>query len=387
MSSLVGNYGRYDVAFVRGNGCFLYDEAGREYLDFGCGISVVSLGHCNPAVTEAVTRQAQTLIHTSNLYRNPVQEELGRRLSELSFGGKVFFCNSGAEANEAALKIARIYGNKKHDGLRYKVISMKNSFHGRTFATLSATGQEKIHKGFEPVADWFVHVPYNDFDAVDKVCAKGDVVAVILELVQGEGGVCPIEKGYLERLRSYCDKKGILLIYDEIQTAMGRMGHIFGYEHFGVAPDILTTAKALGNGVPIGAVIAKAEYADYLVPGTHGTTFGGNYLACAAGNAVLDVLTADGFLESVREKGAYFKERLKSIFGDKVVEVRGTGLMIGVQFHERSADFVKACLAEGLLVIPAGHETVRIYPSINIDRENLDKGLAIIEKVLAGGRF
>jgi acetylornithine/succinyldiaminopimelate/putrescine aminotransferase len=168
---------------------------------------------------------------------------------------------------------------------------------------------------------------------------------------------------------------------------MGRMGHIFGYEHFGVAPDILTTAKALGNGVPIGAVIAKAEYADYLVPGTHGTTFGGNYLACAAGNAVLDVLTADGFLESVREKGAYFKERLKSIFGDKVVDVRGTGLMIGVQFHERSADFVKACLAEGLLVIPAGHETVRIYPPVNIDRENLDKGLAIIEKVLAGGRF
>lgn len=387
MSSLVGNYGRYDVAFVRGNGCFLYDEAGREYLDFGCGISVVSLGHCNPAVTEAVTRQAQTLIHTSNLYRNPVQEELGRRLSELSFGGKVFFCNSGAEANEAALKIARIYGNKKHDGLRYKVISMKNSFHGRTFATLSATGQEKIHKGFEPVADWFVHVPYNDFDAVDKVCAKGDVVAVILELVQGEGGVCPIEKGYLERLRSYCDKKGILLIYDEIQTAMGRMGHIFGYEHFGVAPDILTTAKALGNGVPIGAVIAKAEYADYLVPGTHGTTFGGNYLACAAGNAVLDVLTADGFLESVREKGAYFKNRLKEICGDKVADVKGTGLMIGVQFHERSADFVKACLAEGLLVIPAGHETVRIYPSINIDKENLDKGLAIIEKVLAGGRF
>lgn len=386
MSSLVGNYGRYDVAFVRGRDCFLYDENGREYLDFGCGISVVNLGHCNTYINEEIKKQLDTLTHTSNLYRNPTQERLGKRISELSFGGKVFFCNSGAEANEAALKLAKIYGNKKYDGLRYKVVTMTNSFHGRTYATLSATGQPKIHQGFEPIADWFKHVPYNDFEAIEKACSKGDVVAVMIELVQGEGGVCPVEKGFLERLRAYCTNKDILLIYDEIQTSMGRMGHLFGYEHFGIAPDILTVAKALGNGVPIGAVIAKAECADLLVPGTHGTTFGGNYLACAAGNAVLDILTADKFLENVRNNGAYFKDRLKSIFGEKAVDIRGNGFMIGVQFHENSGNFVKACMEEGLLVIPAGMETVRIYPPLNISRENLDKGLAIIEKVLVGGK-
>jgi acetylornithine/N-succinyldiaminopimelate aminotransferase len=358
MSSLVGNYGRYDVSFVKGQGCFLYDEAGKEYLDFGCGISVVSLGHSHPAITEAIVRQAETLMHTSNLYKNPVQEKLGESLNKLSFGGKVFFCNSGAEANEAALKMARIYGNKKYDGKRYKVITMENSFHGRTFATLSATGQEKIHKGFEPIADWFIHVPYNDFNAIEKACAKGDVVAVMLEPAQGEGGVIAAERAYLERLRSFCNNQDILLIYDEIQTSMGRAGKIFGYENTGVAPDILTIAKALGNGVPIGAVIAKEKIAENFTPGTHGTTFGGNYLACAAGNAVIEELTKEGFLDSVNKKGAYLKDKLKTIFGDK-----------------------------GLLVIPAGNETVRVYPPLNIDYENLDRGLAIMEKVLAGGKF
>lgn len=387
MSSLVGNYGRYDVSFVKGQGCFLYDEAGKEYLDFGCGISVVSLGHSHPAVTEAIVRQAETLVHTSNLYKNPVQEKLGEKLNRHSFGGKVFFCNSGAEANEAALKMARIYGNKKYEGKRYKVVTMKNSFHGRTFATLSATGQEKIHKGFEPIADWFIHVPYNDFDAVEKACAKGDVVAVLLEPVQGEGGVIAAEKAYLERLRTFCDKQDIILIYDEIQTSMGRAGKIFGYENQGTAPDILTIAKALGNGVPIGAVIAKDKFAENLTPGTHGTTFGGNYLACAAGNAVMDELTKEGFLTSVNEKGAYLKDKLKTIFGEKAVDVRGAGLMIGVQFRENMSVFVKECLASGLLVIPAANETVRIYPPLNIDYENLDRGLAVIKQVLAGGKF
>jgi acetylornithine/N-succinyldiaminopimelate aminotransferase len=387
MSSLVGNYGRYDVSFVKGQGCFLYDEAGKEYLDFGCGISVVSLGHSHPAITEAIVRQAETLMHTSNLYKNPVQEKLGESLNKLSFGGKVFFCNSGAEANEAALKMARIYGNKKYDGKRYKVITMENSFHGRTFATLSATGQEKIHKGFEPIADWFIHVPYNDFNAIEKACAKGDVVAVMLEPAQGEGGVIAAERAYLERLRSFCNNQDILLIYDEIQTSMGRAGKIFGYENTGVAPDILTIAKALGNGVPIGAVIAKEKIAENFTPGTHGTTFGGNYLACAAGNAVIEELTKEGFLDSVNKKGAYLKDKLKTIFGDKAVEVRGNGLMLGVQLRENMSEFVKECLLNGLLVIPAGNETVRVYPPLNIDYENLDRGLAIMEKVLAGGKF
>jgi predicted acetylornithine/succinylornithine family transaminase len=385
MSNLVGNYGRYDVSFVKGNGCFLYDDAGKEYLDFGCGISVTSLGHSHPAVTKAITEQAAALIHTSNLYRIPLQEKLGSRLSELSFGGKVFFCNSGAEANEAAFKIARIYGNKNYEGLRYKVVTIKNSFHGRTYATLSATGQEKIHEGFKPIADWFVHVPNNDFESVRKACDKGDVSAVCIELIQGEGGVYPVEKGFLDRLRTYCDKKDIILIFDEIQTSMGRAGHVFGYENYGVEPDILTVAKALGNGVPIGAAIARAKYADFLVPGTHGTTFGGNPLVCAVGNAVLDELTKEGFLEEVRKKGVYLKDRLKVIFDGKAVEVRGTGLMLGVQFEENMKSFVNGCLAEGLLLIPAGCETVRIYPPINISYENLDRGLAVMQKVLAGG--
>jgi acetylornithine/succinyldiaminopimelate/putrescine aminotransferase len=335
MSNLVGNYGRYDVSFVKGNGCFLYDDAGKEYLDFGCGISVTSLGHSHPAVTKAITEQAAALIHTSNLYRIPLQEKLGSRLSELSFGGKVFFCNSGAEANEAAFKIARIYGNKNYEGLK-------------------------------PIADWFVHVPNNDFESVRKACDKGDVSAVCIELIQGEGGVYPVEKGFLDRLRTYCDKKDIILIFDEIQTSMGRAGHVFGYENYGVEPDILTVAKALGNGVPIGAAIARAKYADFLVPGTHGTTFGGNPLVCAVGNAVLDELTKEGFLEEVRKKGVYLKDRLKVIFDGKAVEVRGTGLMLGVQFEENMKSFVNGCLAEGLLLIPAGCETVRIYPPINI---------------------
>ncbi|WP_022850568.1 aspartate aminotransferase family protein [Limisalsivibrio acetivorans] len=386
MSQLIGNYGRYGVSFVKGEGCRLYDEQGSEYLDFGCGISVVNLGHSHPAVSKAVAEQAGTLIHTSNLYGNPLQEELGRRLSELSTGGRVFFCNSGAEANEAAIKLARIYGNRRYEGLRHRVITMKNSFHGRTYATLSATGQEKIHEGFRPIADFFTHVPMNDFESVRRIADSGDVAAIMVELWQGEGGVIPIERGFLERLRAYCTKKDILLIFDEIQTGIGRTGRMFGYEHFGVEPDIMTVAKALGNGVPIGAAVARGDVAEYFIPGTHGTTFGGNYLACAAGIAVLDAMDED-FLKGVRETGRYMKDRLKEIFPSPKFTVRGEGMLLGVQFEERMADFVKACMEEKLLVLPAGHETMRVYPPLNIDRRDLDEGLARMEKVLAGGEF
>lgn len=383
MSAIFKNYARYPLTFVKGEGCRLTDEKGEIYYDFGSGISVVNLGHSYPAVTEAICRQAGTLIHTSNLYSIPVQEKVADKLSRRSFGGDVFFCNSGLEANEAALKLARIYGNTKYEGKRLRVITLENSFHGRSFMTLSATGQEKIKKGFEPVADFFTHVPVNDFAAFKKEADKGDVVALMLELVQGEGGLAMLSREYLKACADYCKEKGILLIFDEIQTAFCRTGKFFAYEHFNIEPDIMTLAKGIANGVPMGAVVAKKDVAAYMTPGTHGSTFGGNHLACAAADAVFDVMSADGFLESVNEKGAYMREALENIFEGSDVTVKGMGMMLGICVPGKQKEFIAQAMENRLLVVPAGNDVVRIYAPLNITQEDLDRGLELISKTAA----
>ncbi|MBZ4672701.1 MAG: aspartate aminotransferase family protein [Deferribacteraceae bacterium] len=383
MDSLIKCYKRYDISFIKGEGAYLFDKDGKSYIDFGSGISVTNLGHSFEPVANAICEQAKTLIHTSNLYGIGIQEEVADIISENSFGGSVFFCNSGAEANEAAIKLARIYGNKKYNGLRYKIISLKNSFHGRTYATLSATGQDKVKDGFRPVADYFFHIDTNDFDAFLSLAKKNNVVAVMIELVQGEGGVVPLERGFVKALYDYAKNNDILLIVDEIQTGMGRTGELFAYKHYGIEPDIMTMAKALGNGVPIGAMVARKEVGEYLSYGTHGSTFGGNFLACAAAKSVLKEMLKPGFLKSVKEKGDYIKERLVKIFSN-VGDVRGIGMMLGVKLCEDidAAEFVKKALVSGLVIIPAGNNTFRVYPPLNIDYDTLDKGLQIFEQLL-----
>jgi predicted acetylornithine/succinylornithine family transaminase len=382
MSAVMNTYNRYDITFVKGEGAYLFDDRGKRYIDFASGIAVTNLGHSNRELADVIYKQATTLIHTSNLYKNPIQDEVASIISDLSFGGKVFFCNSGAEANEAALKLARIYGNKKYGGKRYKILTMINSFHGRTFATLSATGQEKVKKGFEPVLDFIKHIPYNDIDAF-KSAIDDQTVAVMLEVIQGEGGVIPADKDYLNQIRRICTDKDILLIFDEVQTGIGRTGEVFGYQNFNVEPDLFTLAKALGNGFPIGAMVAKSEIAEYLSPGTHASTFGGNYLGCAIAKFVLKVISDRAFLDSVKEKGDYLQKTLKSIFKDKG-EVRGIGLMIGVRLVDSIplGDFINKAHEYGVLTVPAGDNTVRIYPALNISKVDLDEGLELLKKTI-----
>jgi predicted acetylornithine/succinylornithine family transaminase len=386
MSSLIQCYKRNDIAFSKGEGAYLFDSAGKRYVDFGCGISVTNLGHGFEPVTEAICNQAKTLIHTSNLYKIDIQEEVAKIISDNSFGGNVFFCNSGAEANEAAIKLARIYGNKKYNGLRYKIITLKNSFHGRTFATLSATGQDKVKDGFRPVADFFCHIEPGDFEAFVSLSKKNDVVAVILEMVQGEGGVTPLERGFVKAVYDYSKDNDILFIVDEIQTGIGRTGELFAYKHYGVIPDIMTLAKALGNGVPIGAMVAEKDLSNYLSYGTHGSTFGGNFLACAAAKAVLNEVLKPDFLKSVKEKGEYLKKRLIEIFENqtKVIGyVRGIGMMLGVKLIDDIdvSEFVKKAMEMGLVIVPAANNTFRVYPPLNVNRDVLDEGLEILENI------
>ena len=382
MSRLLNVYKRYDVAFERGKGVSLFDKDGNEYIDFTSGISVVNLGHCNDEISAAIYKQATTLLHTSNLFINPLQEKLASVLSDASIGGDVFFCNSGTEAGEAAIKLARIYGNKKYDGLRYKIISMKNSFHGRSFATLSVTGQEKIRAGFEPVLDFIRYVPINDIKAFYEEAKDDDVVAVIIEVIQGEGGVIPASESYLERVRSYCSDKDIILIFDEVQTGMGRTGALFGYQHYKFEPDVITVAKALANGIPMGAMVAKKQFGDYLTMGTHGSTFGGNYLACSVALKVLEIINNKKFLCEIREKGEHLKKRIGHIVSN-IGEVRGEGLMLGMQLeHIESEKFIKKCIEKKLLVIPSANNTIRLYPPLTVSFEELDEGCERISSAL-----
>ena len=371
---------RLPVTFVRGEGCLLYDEEGKEYLDLVAGIAVNVLGHSHPDIARALTGQARTLIHTSNLYFTRPQVELARRLVDLSFPSRVFVCNSGAEANEAAIKIARKWGTKNRDGA-FEIITAEGSFHGRTLATVTAGGQHKYSDPFKPLPDGFVHVPYNDLDAI-KAATTEKTVAVMLEPVMGEIGIIPAAKGYLEGVRKWCDEKGLLLILDEVQTGIGRTGKWFAYQHHGITPDLMTLAKGLGGGIPIGACLASPR-ADVFEPGDHGSTFGGNPLACTVALSVLAVIERDGLVGHAAEMGELLNGVLQGL-GAK--EVRGLGLMQAAEFAEPHAKaFQNSCLEAGLIINAVDENSIRFVPPLIITAEEIDRAQATMHKVLDVG--
>ena len=370
---------RLPVTFVRGRGCLVYDESGREYLDMVAGIAVNLLGHAHPDVAAAVTRQAQTLIHTSNLYFTRPQVALAQRLVALSFPARVFLCNSGAEANETAIKLARKWGSRNRGGA-FEIITTTGSFHGRTLATVTAGGQPKYSDPFQPLPTGFVHVDYNDLDAI-KSATTDKTVAVMLEPVMGEIGVIPAAGGYLEGVRRWCDQKDLLLILDEVQTGLGRTGRWFAHQHHGITPDVMTLAKGLGGGVPIGACLA-APKADVFEPGDHGSTFGGNPLACAAALAVLEVIERDGLIGHTAEMGEHLHDALKTL-GAR--ELRGVGLMRAAEFAEKRAKpFQQACLEAGLVVNAVDDHTVRFVPPLIITAAEIDRAQAAMESAMKG---
>jgi acetylornithine/N-succinyldiaminopimelate aminotransferase len=372
---MVDVYGCQPVAFVRGHGAYLYDADGNRYLDFFCGLAVTSLGHGNPRVVRAIKEQAEKLTHVSNVFHTEQSARLVERLANHFGDGKVFLGNSGAEANEAAIKLARRWGNG-----RFEILTTLGSFHGRTLATVTATGQERYHQGFQPLMPGFRTVPFDDLAAFDRM-RRDETVGVMIEPIQGEGGVVVPRPDYLKRVRDWCDRNKLLLILDEVQTGMGRTGRFFAYEHAGVKPDIVTLAKALGGGLPIGAMIARAEIASSFTPGSHGSTFGGNPVACAAALGVIDALEQDGVLENASSVGGYILERIDKFARtcDRIVEVRGLGMIIGVVLKHDARPIVEACLNERLLVNATAGNVLRLLPPLNLTREEADAGLAIIE--------
>ncbi len=369
------------ILFVRGEGARLWDADGRRYLDFATGISVCNLGHCHPGVTAAVQKQAAKLVHVSNLYMNEVMPRLSERLIEKCFDGVVFFANSGAESNEGMFKLARKIGNQTG---RNEIISMEDSFHGRTLATLAATGRAKYRKGFEPDMPGFKQVPFNDFEAL-KAAITDKTCAVILEPVQGEGGILPADIDYLKKVRALCDEKDILLLFDEVQSGMGRIGTRYAFQSFGVEPDAFSMAKALANGLPMGAFVVKRKYAGTLTVGTHASTFGGTPLVSAAALAVQDAFDNEGVLENCREQGAYLMKRLAEVGKQYpfVKEVRGMGLMIGVVLDREAATLAGLCLKQDLVVLTAGETVLRLLPPLNLTRAEADEGVEKIAAALA----
>ena len=372
---LMATYKRLPVAFARGEGVWLWDTEGRRYLDALSGIAVCGLGHAHPAVRDAICEQAGLLIHTSNLYRITEQERLGAMLTEMSGMDRVFFGNSGAEANEAAIKIARLHAHRR--GVENPAILVaENSFHGRTLATLSATGNRKVQAGFEPLVQGFVRVPYDDVEAIETAAAnRPNIVAILVEPIQGEGGIRIPASDYGQRLRELCDRHGWLLICDEIQTGMGRTGRWFGHEHGGTLPDVVTLAKGLANGVPIGACLARGAAAEVFGPGSHGSTFGGNPLVCRAGRAVLETIVAEDLIANAAEQGAYllagFRTALSEVPG--VVEVRGRGLMLGIELDRPCADLVGQALEAGLLINVTAERVIRLLPPLILARSEADR--------------
>lgn len=371
---LMQTYTRQPISIVRGRGSKVYDLEGREYLDFVGGIAVNVLGHGHPDLVQAIQRQAAQLIHTSNLYYTEPQVQLARTLVEHSFADRVFFCNSGAEANEAAIKLARRYAHNKYGADRFEIITMKNSFHGRTLATITATGQDKVQKGFEPLMPGFGYAFFNDFATIEAL-ANERTAGIMLEPVQGEGGVYVADRDYLKRLREFCTKRDILLIFDEVQTGMGRTGTLFAYEQLGVTPDIMTLAKGLAGGVPIGACLAKESVASAFIPGVHASTFGGNPLACAAAQAVCRVLLEGSVLDQARRMGEYLAKSLADC-KDRyrvVREVRGIGLLQGMELTIDAKAVVADCLARGVLINAAGEHVLRFVPPLIITQREIDK--------------
>jgi len=376
-------YNRYPVVLVRGKGTRVWDVEGKEYLDFMAGLAVCNLGHCHPKVVRAIQEQAERLIHVSNFYYIEPQIRLASLLCEHSFADKVFFCNSGAEANEGAMKLARKYTKEKMGEDRYEIITMDRSFHGRTFATLTATAQEKFHKGFSPLMPGFKYVPFNDLGAV-RSAVDSKTCAILLEPIQGEGGVnCPSED-YLKGLRQICDEKGILLIFDEVQVGMGRTGRLFAYEHYGIKPDLMTLAKSLAGGVPIGALLIKDRVAEGFKPGDHASTFGGNPLATAAGVAAVTAILEEGMLENCRSVGDYFLSRLKEL-GRRfpfVQEVRGKGLILGMELEMDGGSIVKEMMNRGILINCTMGNILRFLPPLIVTKGEVDQLIGALEEVL-----
>lgn len=370
-----------ELTLVRGRMAQVWDDQGRKYLDFSTGISACNLGHCHPRVTEAIQRQAATLVHVSNLYFNEQQPRLAAAIARNSFGGRVFFCNSGAEANEGMIKFARRWGNPQG---RNRIVAMEDSFHGRTLATLAATGRAKYRAGFQPDVEGFTHVPFNDLsalaDAVDERTA-----AVLIEPVQGEGGVVAASREFLAGAQDVCRENGALLLLDEVQCGMGRTGTFFAYQQYGIEPDAVSMAKSLGNGMPIGAFEVKSEFNEILPPGTHATTFGGNPLACAAGVAVFETFEAENVLDNCVKMAARLRNGLGEFAKrfDFIRELRGLGLMVGLQLDIPPKDVLKAAQAEGLLVLTAGENVLRLMPPLTVQPDEIDQALDILERVFS----
>ena len=375
-------YGRFPITLVKGDGCRVWDDEGREYLDFVAGIAVCSLGHSSPLVQRVLEEQAGKLIHVSNLYYTEPQTDLAQLLVKNSFADRVFFCNSGAESNEAAIKLARKYSMEKFGPDRHVIISMRNSFHGRTMATLSATGQEKIQVGYDPLLQGFRFVPFNDMKALEASMGE-DVCAVMLEPIQGEGGVVCPDPGYLKGVRALCSEKGVALIFDEVQVGMGRTGKLFAHEHYGVTPDIMTLAKALGNGFPIGAMLSTEELAQAFGPGSHATTFGGTPLATAVSTAVLKSLLDDGWVLNAEKMGDYFKAGLNKLSKkhNTIKNIRGLGLIIGVELDVPGAPVVEACRQKGFLIICAQERVLRFVPPLIVKKEEIDLLLEALDNI------
>lgn len=382
---VMNTYSRYDLVFAEGHGPWITDVNGDEYLDFVSGIAVNCLGHAALQIAEAVAEQSKKLIHISNLYWSPQQIELADRLCQASGFDRVFFCNSGTESNETALKIARKYGKAKGGAEKTKIICMHDSFHGRSLGALSVTGQEKYREAFRPLIGEVYDAVFNDIASVEALM-DDRVCAVILEPVQGESGIVPADAEFLKAVRALCEKYDALLIFDEVQCGMGRSGRLFAHQKYGVMPDVCTTAKALGGGFPIGAVLASDKASEFFVPGDHGSTFGGNPLACACGIAVMKELVEKDLLGHVEEMGAYLSGRLKELAEkyDVIEEVRGMGLLIGVQMKEgKKGAAIDEALKQRLLLAGAGNETVRFLPPLNVSREELDEGLKRFEAAVA----
>ena len=376
-------YKRFPIVIAKGKGCTLWDTDGKKYTDFVAGIAVCNLGHAHPGVSKALSMQAETLFHVSNLYYTIPQVELAARLTEISFADRVFFCNSGAEANEAAIKLARKYFKEKGGSGKYRIISMEHSFHGRTMATLSATGQDKIKQGFEPVLEGFDYVPFNDISALRSKIGPS-TCAVLIEPIQGEGGVrCP-DPEYLKAVRQACDEAGILLIFDEIQTGIGRTGKLFAYEHFGIAPDIMTLAKALANGLPIGAMLAREEVADAFGPGSHASTFGGTPVVTAASLEVVRVLSEENIIDHCKNIGVYFKERLSWLKDrhELIEDVRGMGLLLGMKLSMEGDQIVASCMEKGFLINCIQGNILRFIPPLIIEKQEIDALVACLDEIL-----
>jgi len=377
---VIGNYKRLPRAIVKGEGCWLYDADGNRILDMFPGWAVSGIGHCHPKVVEAIRRQAGELLHIDNTFYIPQQGRLAKMLSQRAFGGKCFFCNSGADANEAALKLARKFTPRE----KYKFITAEGSFHGRTFAAVTATAQPKYHEGFLPMLPGFEYVPFNDVDAL-QAAFSDEVAGVMIEPIQGEGGINIATEEYMQTIRQLCDANGAIMILDEVQTGLGRTGKWFGYQHFDVQPDVITMAKALGGGVAIGAMMTTERIGACLVPGTHASTFGGNPLACAAGIAVIEAIEEDKLLANASEMGGYAVAKLSAL-KDKhsvITGIRGKGLMIGIQLNAPGAGIVDKCLERGLRINCTQGNILRFMPSMTVNREQIDQAMQILDAALA----